>query len=147
GGGFRIPDVLRQSGARLVEVGTTNRTYVEDYQAAVSEDTAVLLRVHASNFRVVGFVHMPSLGELVGLAHASGLAVVDDLGSGSLLATERFGLAHEPMVQESVRAGADVVCFSGDKLLGGPQAGILVGSQEAIGRLRRHPLTRAVRPD
>lgn len=147
GGGFRIPDVLRQSGARLVEVGTTNRTYAQDYADAISPDTALLLRVHASNFRVVGFVHNATLDELVELAHGRGLRVVDDLGSGTLLPTERYGLLHEPMVQESVAAGTDVVCFSGDKLLGGPQAGILVGSREAIGMLRRHPLTRAVRPD
>lgn len=147
GGGFRIPDVLRQSGARLVEVGTTNRTYVEDYAAAITDTAAVLLRVHASNFRVVGFVHDASLEELVGLAHGRSLVVVDDLGSGSLLPTEAYGLAHEPMVQESVRSGADLVCFSGDKLLGGPQAGILVGTAAAIGVLRRHPLTRALRPD
>jgi L-seryl-tRNA(Ser) seleniumtransferase len=147
GGGFRIPDVLRQSGARLVEVGTTNRTYVEDYEAAITPDTAVLLRVHASNFRVVGFVHSATLEELVELASSRGVQVVDDLGSGSLIPTERYGLLHEPTVQESVAAGTDVVCFSGDKLLGGPQAGILVGSAATIGRLRRHPLTRAVRPD
>ncbi len=147
GGGFRIPDVLRQSGAVLVEVGTTNRTYAADYAAAITDQTALLLRVHASNFQVIGFTHETSLSEMVGLAHSRGLLVVDDLGSGSLLPTERFGLAHEPMAQESVAAGADVVCFSGDKLLGGPQAGILIGRSESIARLRRHPLTRAVRPD
>lgn len=147
GGGFRIPDILRQSGARLVEVGTTNRTYIGDYEAALTEDTALILRVHASNFRVVGFVHETRLGELVGLASSRELRVVDDLGSGSLVPTERFGLAHEPMVQESVAAGADLVCFSGDKLLGGPQAGIAVGKPDAIGRLRQHPLMRALRPD
>jgi L-seryl-tRNA(Ser) seleniumtransferase len=147
GGGFRIPDVLRQSGARLVEVGTTNRTYAADYGAAITDATAVLARVHASNFRVLGFVHNATLAELVGLAHDHGLLLVDDLGSGSLLPTENYGLAHEPMVQESVAAGADLVCFSGDKLLGGPQAGILVGRQATIAELRRHPLTRALRPD
>lgn len=147
GGGFRIPDVLRQSGAGLVEVGTTNRTYIHDYAAALTGDPAVLLRVHASNFRLTGFVHEASLEELVELAHGRGLMVVDDLGSGSLIETDAFGLAHEPMVQESVRAGADVVCFSGDKLLGGPQAGVLVGVANAIAPLRRHPLTRALRPD
>jgi len=147
GGGFRIPDVLRQSGAGLVEVGTTNRTYVEDYAAALTPQSALLLRVHASNFQVVGFVHSASLDELVVLAHRSNLLVVDDLGSGTLLPTERYGLAHEPMVQESIAAGADLVCFSGDKLLGGPQAGILVGRDPIIAQLRRHPLTRALRPD
>src|SRR5207237_737928 len=115
GGGFRIPDVLRQSGAALVEVGTTNRTYVEDYAAAITDQTALLLRVHASNFQVVGFTHETTLAELAGAAHQRGLLVVDDLGSGSLLPTEKYGLAHEPMAQESVRDGADVVCFSGDK--------------------------------
>lgn len=147
GGGFRIPDVLRQSGARLVEVGTTNRTYVDDYRSAISEAAAMLLRVHPSNFQVTGFVHTTPLAELVELARAHSLLVVDDLGSGSLLATERFGLAHEPMVQESVAAGADLVCFSGDKLLGGPQAGILVGKEATIAALCRHPLMRALRPD
>jgi L-seryl-tRNA(Ser) seleniumtransferase len=147
GGGFRIPDVLRQSGARLVEVGTTNRTYAADYAAAMTPETTLLLRVHASNFRVVGFVASAGLEELVNLAHGSGLLIVDDLGSGSLLPTEVHGVAHEPMVQESVVAGADLVCFSGDKLLGGPQAGILVGRQAVIAQLRRHPLTRALRPD
>jgi L-seryl-tRNA(Ser) seleniumtransferase len=147
GGGFRIPDVLRQSGAHLIEVGTTNRTYAADYAAAISQETALLLRVHASNFRVVGFVHSATLGEMVQLAHGAGILVVDDLGSGSLLPTETYDLAHEPMVQESVAAGADVVVFSGDKLLGGPQAGILVGTRATIAELRRHPLTRALRPD
>ncbi|MBI4212693.1 MAG: L-seryl-tRNA(Sec) selenium transferase [Chloroflexi bacterium] len=147
GGGFRIPDVLRQSGARLVEVGTTNRTYAEDYAAAIGEDTAVLLRVHTSNFRLSGFVHTASLGELVELGRGRHLSVLDDLGSGSLLPTESYGLAHEPMVQESVAAGADLVCFSGDKLIGGPQAGIIVGKTDIVDRLRRHPLTRALRPD
>jgi L-seryl-tRNA(Ser) seleniumtransferase len=147
GGGFRIPDVLRQSGARLVEVGTTNRTYVEDYAQAITPDTALLLRVHPSNFQVRGFVHSASPEELVALGRAHGLPVVDDLGSGSLLDTAAYGLAHEPLVQESVAAGMGLVCFSGDKLLGGPQAGIIVGEAELVGRLRRHPLTRAVRPD
>ncbi len=147
GGGFRIPDVLRQSGARLVEVGTTNRTYVEDYAEAITPDTALLLRVHPSNFQVRGFVHSASLAELVALGRQHHLPVVDDLGSGSLLDTAPYGLAHEPMVQESVAAGAGLVCFSGDKLLGGPQAGIVVGAADLVARLRRHPLTRAIRPD
>lgn len=147
GGGFRVPEVLRQSGARLVEVGTTNRTYIEDYAAAITPDTALLLRVHPSNFQVRGFVHSASLAELVALGRQHGLPVVDDLGSGAVLDTAAYGLAHEPMVQESVRAGAGLVCFSGDKLLGGPQAGILVGEAPLIARLKRHPLLRAVRPD
>ena len=147
GGGFRIPDVLKESGARLVEVGTTNRTHLRDFEAALTDRTAVLLRAHPSNFRIIGFTAEPSLEDLVALARRRGLPVVDDLGSGALLDTSIFGLAHEPTVQESLRSGAAVVAFSGDKLLGGPQAGILVGEQEWIQRLRRHPLARAVRAD
>ena len=147
GGGFRVPDVMLQSGARLVEVGTTNRTYARDYADALTVESAALLRVHASNFKLVGFTHEASLAELAALAEERGLALIDDLGSGSLLDTARYGLAHEPTVQESVAAGADVVCFSGDKLIGGPQAGILVGKKGAIDLLKRHPLARAVRLD
>jgi L-seryl-tRNA(Ser) seleniumtransferase len=147
GGGFRIPDVLRRSGAALVEVGSTNRTYLRDYEAAATERTRMLLSVHRSNFRLSGFVHDAALAELVGLGRKLGAWVMDDLGSGTLLATERFGLGREPTVQERVAAGADVVCFSGDKLLGGPQAGILVGRREAVERVKRHPLMRALRVD
>jgi len=147
GGGFRIPDVLRQSGAELVEVGTTNRTYVADFEAAISERTAMFLRVHTSNFRQLGFVHTPTLAELAVAADARGLLLVDDLGSGSFLDTAPFGLAREPLVQESVSGGANLVCFSGDKLLGGPQAGVIVGRADLIARLKKHPLTRAIRPD
>lgn len=147
GGGFRVPDVMSQSGARLVEVGTTNRTYVRDYEAALDAETAALLRVHASNFRISGFTAQPALEELVGLAHSRGLWLFDDLGSGTLLDTAPLGLAHEPTVQESVAAGADVITFSGDKLLGGPQAGYILGRRELIERLRRFPLTRALRVD
>ncbi len=142
GDGFRIPDVLARSGARLVEVGTTNRTRASDYESAVGPDTALLLRVHQSNFRVVGFTELPSVEELAGVARRHGLPLVDDLGSGVLVE-----LPGEPSVRESLQAGADLVCFSGDKLLGGPQAGIVVGSAELVERLRRHPLQRAVRAD
>jgi L-seryl-tRNA(Ser) seleniumtransferase len=149
GGGFRVPEVMAQSGARLIEVGTTNRTHRRDYVAALEahEDVALILRAHHSNFRVIGFTTEPSLPELVALGAEHGLPVVDDLGSGALLDTARFGLMHEPMVQESVAAGAAVVCLSGDKLLGGPQAGIIVGQAEYVEPLKRHPLARALRAD
>ena len=147
GGGFRIPDILRQSGATLVEVGTTNRTYTHDYEAALSARTAGLLRVHTSNFRVIGFTHTPALADLAALAHAHGIWLADDTGSGALLPTARYGLSPEPLVQDSVAAGADLVLFSGDKLLGGPQAGIIVGKAGPIAALRRHPLARALRVD
>ncbi len=147
GGGFRIPDVMKQSGARLVEVGTTNRTYVSDYAEAIGPNTALLLRVHPSNFRVEGFVHSVGVAEMVELARNAGVMVLDDVGSGLLLDPKPFGLSDEPMVQTSVGAGSDVVCFSGDKLLGGPQAGLIVGRKGAIDAIRRHPLARAVRID
>lgn len=147
GGGFRIPEILQQSGAKLHEVGTTNRTHLEDFQRAISERTRLLLRAHHSNFRLLGFTAEPSLEELAGLAREHGIPLLDDLGSGALLDTAAFGLGHEPTVQESLRAGASLVAFSGDKLLGGPQAGILVGERALIDRLRRSPLARAVRPD
>jgi L-seryl-tRNA(Ser) seleniumtransferase len=147
GGGFRVPDVMRQGGARLVEVGTTNRTRVDDYAAAIRPETGALLAVHPSNFRVVGFTESPVRAALAELAHAHGLPLVEDLGSGCLLATERWGLAHEPTPIESLTAGADVVCFSGDKLLGGPQAGIIIGKAEPLRRLANHPLMRAMRID
>ncbi|HMQ30138.1 MAG TPA: L-seryl-tRNA(Sec) selenium transferase [Chloroflexaceae bacterium] len=147
GGGFRIPDVLRQSGATLVEVGTTNRTYDRDYAAAIGERTALLMRIHSSNFRLVGFVHEAGLAELAELGRQRGVPVLDDLGSGTLLPTTPYGLAPEPTVQESVAAGADLVTFSGDKLLGGPQAGLVVGRRDLIEALRRHPLARALRID
>ena len=147
GGGFRIPDVLRQSGATLVEVGTTNKTYVRDYEAAITENTGAILSVHASNFRVVGFTHTPSLQELVELGARFGVPVLHDLGSGCLVDTTQFGLAHEPMPQESIAAGASLAFFSGDKLLGGPQAGIIVGKSDLMSVVSRHPLARAVRID
>jgi L-seryl-tRNA(Ser) seleniumtransferase len=147
GGGFRIPDVMRQSGCVLVEVGTTNRTRLSDYEAAISERTALLLSVHPSNFQMTGFTEATPLHELAELARRRGLTVMEDQGSGCLLPCERYQLAHEPMPQESLAAGADVICFSGDKLLGGPQAGILLGKAEIIQRIARHPLMRALRID
>ncbi|HEX5938802.1 MAG TPA: L-seryl-tRNA(Sec) selenium transferase [Dehalococcoidia bacterium] len=147
GGGFRIPDVMSQSGARLVEVGTTNRTYISDYESAISVETAALVRVHSSNFRVSGFTHSVSLAEMAELARSKRVLLMDDLGSGCLLDTSQFGLSAEPLVQQSVQAGADLVMFSGDKLLGGPQAGIIVGRRRLIDRLKRHPLARALRMD
>jgi L-seryl-tRNA(Ser) seleniumtransferase len=147
GGGFRVPVVLKQSGAKLIEVGTTNRTRLEDYAEAITSRTAAILNVHASNFRIVGFTESVELSELSELARARGIPLVDDNGSGALLGTERFGLAHEPMVQESLAAGVDLVAFSGDKLVGGPQAGLILGRAALVNRLRSHPLARAVRPD
>ncbi|MDP2932016.1 MAG: L-seryl-tRNA(Sec) selenium transferase [Chloroflexota bacterium] len=147
GGGFRIPDVMRQSGAKLVEVGTTNSTYIADYEQAISPKTAALLRVHSSNFKVVGFTHSVTIEEMVTLAEQHGLPVFDDIGSGCLLDVTRFGLDPEPMVQQSVAAGVALTLFSGDKLLGGPQAGIIVGRKELVDRLKKHPLARAIRID
>jgi L-seryl-tRNA(Ser) seleniumtransferase len=147
GGGFRIPDVLARSGAKLVEVGTTNRTYLRDYAGAIGDRTAAILRVHASNFRVIGFTASAASTELAALARERGIAFVHDLGSGTLLDTAQYGLGAEETVQDAVRAGADVVTFSGDKLLGGPQAGLAVGKADAIAKLRAHPLMRAIRPD
>ena len=147
GGGFRIPDVMRQSGAHLVEVGTTNRTYLADYAAAITPQTALLLRVHPSNFRVEGFVSSVEVDDLVELGKRSCVDVMDDVGSGALLDPRPFGLAGEPLVQESVQAGAAVTCFSGDKLLGGPQAGVIVGKRATIEKIRRNPLARAMRID
>jgi L-seryl-tRNA(Ser) seleniumtransferase len=147
GGGFRIPDVLRRSGAALVEVGTTNRTYLRDFEEAITPRTRAVLAVHRSNFRLEGFVAEPTLEELVGLARRRDLWVVDDLGSGTLLPTAPHGMAAEPTVAERVRAGADLCTFSGDKLLGGPQAGLLVGRAAALALVRKHPLLRALRLD
>jgi L-seryl-tRNA(Ser) seleniumtransferase len=148
GDGFRIPDVLARSGARLVEVGTTNRTRADDYERAIGPETAVVLRVHQSNFRVVGFEERPRLEEVAAVARRHGLPLVDDLGSGHVSASNKLLLGQEePTARDSLAAGADLVCFSGDKLLGGPQAGIVLGRADLVERLRRHPLQRALRID
>jgi L-seryl-tRNA(Ser) seleniumtransferase len=147
GGGFRVPDVMKQSGAKLVEVGTTNKVHLQDYEEALHEKSTLVMRVHPSNFKLIGFTEEPEIKDIVELAHKMGAFVVDDLGSGALLDTAKYGLAHEPTVQESLAAGMDVVCFSGDKLLGGPQAGIILGKKILIDKIKKHPLARAVRAD
>jgi L-seryl-tRNA(Ser) seleniumtransferase len=147
GGGFRVPDVMKQSGAKLVEVGATNKVRLSDYEEALEEPTALVMRAHRSNFKIVGFTEEPQLKEIVEVAHQANVFVVDDLGSGALLDTARYGFAHEPTVQESLAAGVDLVCFSGDKLLGGPQAGIIIGKKDLIDKIKKHPLARAVRAD
>ncbi|HOE34264.1 MAG: L-seryl-tRNA(Sec) selenium transferase [Chloroflexi bacterium] len=147
GGGFRVPDVLRESGARLLEIGTTNRVHLRDYQLALEQGAQVLLLTHHSNFKIIGFTTEPTLQELAGLAASAGVPVIFDQGSGALLDTARWGLPHEITVQEALQAGADLVCFSGDKLLGGPQAGIIAGKKALVDKLRRHALYRALRPD
>ncbi|NCP88320.1 MAG: L-seryl-tRNA(Sec) selenium transferase [Anaerolineae bacterium CG_4_9_14_3_um_filter_57_17] len=155
GGGFRMPDVMKQSGAKLLEVGTTNKIRLEDYaeaavhplSASASVPQSVFLHVHRSNFKLVGFTVEPELAEIAALAHSLGLWLLDDLGSGALLDTANFGLEHEPTVQESLAAGADVAMFSGDKLLGGPQAGIILGKKDLLDKIKKHPLARAVRAD
>lgn len=146
GGSFRMPDVMQQSGARLVEVGTTNKTYTYDFERAITPNTALLMHVHTSNYRIKGFTRQVEIEELVQLGRKHNLPVMDDVGSGALVDLSAWGLTEEPTVQRSVRAGADVICFSGDKLLGGPQAGILVGRRSTIQTIRKHPLFRALRP-
>ena len=147
GGGVRVPEILSASGARLVEVGTTNRTYLSDYRNAITENTALFLKVHSSNFKVIGFTEAPDTGALAALGQESGIPVVHDVGSGCLIDTRDFGLSDEPRPQDSISAGMDLVAFSGDKLLGGPQAGIIAGRQVLISELARHPLARAARID
>ena len=147
GGGFRVPDVLRQSGGTLIDVGTTNRTYVRDYEEAVTENTAAFLKVHSSNFRVEGFTASVDTNDLAELGERLRIPVLHDVGSGSLLLTEKYGMVHEPTPQESIKDGAGLVFFSGDKLLGGPQAGIVIGKKELVDILAQHPLARAVRID
>lgn len=147
GGKFRIPDVMEQSGASLVEVGTTNKTHYADYEAAITEETSALLKVHTSNYRIVGFTDTVSIAELVPLGEKYNLPVVEDLGSGVLIDLSKYGLTYEPTVQDSIRNGADIVCFSGDKLLGGPQAGIIIGRKKYIDQMKKNQLTRALRID
>ncbi|MDH5505955.1 MAG: L-seryl-tRNA(Sec) selenium transferase [Anaerolineae bacterium] len=148
GGGFRIPEVMKQSGAKLVEIGATNRVHLADYQQALDEQPIVMvLRAHRSNFRIEGFTSEPDLDEITTLSRAAAVPFLDDLGSGSLIDTARYGLKHETTVQESLAGGADLVCFSGDKLLGGPQAGILVGRADLVAKLKKHPVARAIRAD
>lgn len=146
GGGFRIPDVMRQSGANLIEIGTTNHVHLYDFENALeAHEIALVLVAHHSNFKLIGFHSEPSLAVIVEVAHQHGVPVVHDIGSGALLDTTQYGLAHEPTVHESIEAGCDLVCFSGDKLLGGPQAGIIIGSEDLLAPIRRHPLARALR--
>ena len=147
GGGFRIPDVMKQSGAKLVEVGATNKVRLDDYSDALCEPAALVLHAHRSNFKMVGFTEEPDWKDVVNLAHAHGVPAMDDLGSGTLLDTARYGLTHEPTIQEALATGVDLLCFSGDKLLGGPQAGIIIGKTELIAKIKKHPLARAVRAD
>jgi L-seryl-tRNA(Ser) seleniumtransferase len=147
GGSFRVPDVMSASGAKLVEVGTTNKTYISDYENAITENTALLLKVHTSNFRVVGFTNEATSEELVNLGRRKGLPVFEDLGSGFLVELFKWGITDEPTVQQSIKSGIDVVSFSGDKLLGGPQAGIIVGKKVYVDKMKKNPLTRALRVD
>ncbi len=147
GGTFRIPDIMQSAGCKLVEVGTTNRTHLRDFEHAITDQSAMLARIHTSNFEVVGFTAKPTEAELATLAHSRNIALMVDLGSGALVPYERYGLPHEPMPQESMKAGADIVTFSGDKLLGGPQTGIITGHKDLIAQIRRHPLKRALRCD
>jgi len=148
GGGFRIPDVMRQSGAKLLEIGTTNRLHLYDFENVLSEqDVSLVLVAHHSNFKLIGFHSEPSLKEIVDVAHQHNVPVLHDLGSGALLDTAAYGLAHEPTVYESVEAGCDLVCFSGDKLMGGPQGGIIIGKESLLNKIRDHPLARALRAD
>ena len=151
GGGFRVPDVMKQSGAKLIEIGTTNKVRLLDFEEALGESSSsikpMVMRAHRSNFKIIGFTEEPDLKPIVDLSHLHGALFIDDLGSGALIDTTRFGLEHEPTIQESLNAGADVVMFSGDKLLGGPQAGIILGRSDLIAKIKRHPLARAVRAD
>lgn len=147
GGKFRIPDVMEQSGAVLVEVGTTNKTHLSDYEKAITEETKAILKVHTSNYQIVGFTESVAVPKLKAIAREHEIPIIEDLGSGALVDLSKYGISHEPMVQEAIKGGADVVCFSGDKLLGGPQAGIIVGRKCYIDKMKKAPLTRALRVD
>jgi L-seryl-tRNA(Ser) seleniumtransferase len=147
GGGFRVPDVMKQSGAKLVAIGTTNRVHLHDYEQALQEKPALILNAHHSNFKITGFTTEPQIREIAAISRKAGIPLMYDLGSGALLDTSPFGLAHEPTVQEALQDGADIICFSGDKLLGGPQAGIIVGNKALLDRIKKHPIARAVRAD
>ncbi|MGQ9610447.1 MAG: L-seryl-tRNA(Sec) selenium transferase [bacterium] len=147
GGSFRIPDVMQSSGAILREIGTTNRTYLKDYQNAINEKTAILLKVHTSNYKIEGSTNSPDTSEIVSLGKKMGIIVMEDLGSGAMIDLSKYGLPKEPVVRESIESGVDIVTFSGDKLLGGPQAGIILGKQNIISSIRKNPLTRCVRID
>ncbi|MDM8528889.1 L-seryl-tRNA(Sec) selenium transferase [Anaerolineales bacterium HSG24] len=147
GGGFRVPDIMAQSGARLIEVGTTNRTYLRDYEGAVNTKTGLLLTIHHSNYQIIGFTAEPTLAELTSLSQKTSIPLMEDLGSGTLIDTAPFGLAHEPTIQESITAGVDIVTASGDKLLGGPQVGLILGKRSLIDEIKHHPLIRALRVD
>lgn len=147
GGKFRVPDVMEQSGATLVEVGTTNKTHYDDYESAITEETKALLKVHTSNYRIVGFTDTVGIDELIPIAKEHDIPVIEDLGSGVLIDLSKYGITYEPTVQDSIRKGADVVCFSGDKLLGGPQAGIIIGKKKYIDMMKKNQLTRALRID
>jgi len=147
GGDFRVPDVMASSGTRMIEVGTTNRTHLEDYARAINADTRLIMRVHPSNYRIVGFASSPGVAELASLAREAGLPLYEDAGSGQLSDLSKYGVMDEPIVREIIESGADVVSFSGDKLLGSAQAGLIVGKHEIVSRLRKHPLYRALRSD
>nr|WP_312575921.1 L-seryl-tRNA(Sec) selenium transferase [Sedimentibacter sp.] len=147
GGSFRVPDVMAQSGGKLIEVGTTNKTHLFDYEDAINDETAALLKVHTSNYRIVGFTESVQLDELVEVGKKHNVPVIEDIGSGVLIDLSKYGLTYEPTVQDSIKAGVDIVCFSGDKLLGGPQAGIIVGKKSMIDKIKKNPLTRALRID